>query len=126
MRRLFPLSLSIVITYMCVLVGQVLFRANSLSDAVHVFGDMTGLHGVGPGWPAFQYLLIGALLGIVWLMPNTQEILGETQRDDEPNRSILPNLRWQPTAAWCCAASLALLVSMFFSADGPTFLYFQF
>lgn len=125
-RHLMPLPLSVIITYLCVLIGQVFFRANNLHDAFRVFADVLGFHGSGPSWSAAQYLLIATLLLVVWAMPNTQEILGETHRGDEPNWALLPNLRWRPALGWCSAVSVAFLISMFYSADGPTFLYFQF
>lgn len=126
LKKLVSVPVGVVLTYLSVLIGQVLFRSNSFRDAIGVFADMAGRHGLGPGWPVSQLLLIGALLAVVWMMPNTQEILGETQHDDEPNWSILPQMRWHPTFVWWAAASAAFLVSMFYSTANSTFLYFQF
>jgi len=59
-------------------------------------------------------------------MPNTQEILGETRKDDEPNWSILPHIRWSPTFLWLAGTSAAFILSMFYSEASSSFLYFQF
>ena len=107
-------------------VGQVLFRASSLRDAFSVFSGMVGRHGRGSGWPIAQILLIIGLFTVVWLMPNTQEILGEAGHDDQPNWSILPQVRWTPTFSWWIAISSAFALSMFYSTSSSTFLYFQF
>jgi alginate O-acetyltransferase complex protein AlgI len=118
--------LSVGMTYAAVLVGEVFFRSSSLHDVGRVLADMARRHGLGQVWPLEQGLLIAALLAVVWLMPNTQEILGETQENDKPNWSIFPLVRWSPTLPWWAATSLTFAVSMFYSTASTTFLYFQF
>jgi alginate O-acetyltransferase complex protein AlgI len=56
-----------VLTYICVLVGSVVFRAPSVGAAVTLLGGMLGAHGVGsgfpvPAWAAWQTGTIGAAL----------------------------------------------------------------
>jgi alginate O-acetyltransferase complex protein AlgI len=56
-----------VLTYLCVLIGSVVFRAPSVGAAVALLGGMLGAHGVGPGFPvpasvAWQTGAIGAAL----------------------------------------------------------------
>src|SRR5665213_1090657 len=97
--------LSVGMTYVAVLVGEVFFRSSSLHDVGRVLADMAGRHGLGQVWP-LEGLLIADLLAVVWLMPNTQEILGETQENDKPNWSIFPLVRWSPTLPWWAATSL--------------------
>jgi len=70
--------------------------------------------------------LIAALLAVVWLMPNTQEILGEEQKDDNTNWSLIKVPRWQPNLAWLLLTVGAFLLSMGYSSTESTFLYFQF
>jgi len=126
LKKMMTVPVSILITYLAVLVGEVLFRSTGLRSALSVLADMTGRHGLGHGWPVSQVLLIAALLTVVWVMPNTQEILGETRKDDEPNWSILPHIRWSPTFLWWAGTSAAFALSMFYSTSNSTFLYFQF
>lgn len=126
LRKVVNVPVSVGITYLSVVISQVFFRSNSSRDVATVLADMMGRNGLGQMWPIGQMLLIGALLAVVWLMPNTQEILGETQENDLPNWSALPPLRWRPTLPWWVATSLTFAVSMFYSTASTTFLYFQF
>ena len=74
--RIQIVPLSVGMTYVAVLVGAVFFRSSSLHDVGCVLADMAERHGLGQVWPLGQGLLIAAQLAVVWLMPNTQEILG--------------------------------------------------
>ncbi len=58
---------SVALTYLCVLVGSVFFRALSVPDALSMLAGMVGLHGIGPGVPVPDWLLaraggLGAIL----------------------------------------------------------------
>jgi len=55
-HRRFPASLGIALTFSAVLVGQIFFRANSVSDALHVLATLLGLHGHGPNLRTNPYL----------------------------------------------------------------------
>jgi len=57
---------SVLLTYLCVLVGSVFFRAPSVPGALDMLGGMVGLHGIGPGFPLTAELMphIGPL-GVV-------------------------------------------------------------
>ncbi len=122
---------SLALTYLCVLLGAIVFRAPSLTAAVQLVAGMLGLHGVTvAAFDAHAWLAIAWLAGlyaIVWGAPNTQQIM----RDYAPalgriQPGSLSSLRWQPTLRWAaafgCAAALGLL-----SVGGTgEFLYFQF
>jgi hypothetical protein len=73
-----------------------------------------------------QAAIILGLLAVVWLMPNTQEILGEEQKEDDPNWSFFRIPRWTPNLAWGILSIAAFLLSMGYSSAASTFLYFQF
>ncbi len=126
LKRILSIPLSVGITYVAVLVGQVFFRSNSLRDVGTVLADMAGSHGLGRAGPLWQPVLIAGLLAAVWLMPNTQEIFGEIQENDLPNWSLFPLVRWNPTLPWWFATSFTFTVSIFYSTASSTFLYFQF
>lgn len=125
-RRIVSYPVGVVLTYLAVIFALVFFRASSVEDAGIVIGDMAGKHGWGTGWPASQIVLLTALFAVVWLMPNTQEILGEVQHTDQPNWSVLRNLRWQPTVAWLAVTSAAFALCMYYSTASTTFVYFKF
>jgi D-alanyl-lipoteichoic acid acyltransferase DltB (MBOAT superfamily) len=115
-----PLA-SIALTYLCVLVGAVLFRANSLPDAVAMLASMIALHGINA--IQFNYsstiavLWLLALYVIVWFVPSTRHWM---QPDPEARLAWTPSPRW--AVAMGCAATIGLL------AAGGTgeFLYFRF
>jgi D-alanyl-lipoteichoic acid acyltransferase DltB (MBOAT superfamily) len=125
-HKIVPAPFMVALTYLSVLFGQVFFRANSFRDAWSVLADMAGRHGLGPAWPLSQTLVIVGLFAVVWLMPNTQEILNETPEGDSPNWSFIRIPRWSPTLPWWVVTSLTFALSMFYSAQSTTFLYFQF
>jgi D-alanyl-lipoteichoic acid acyltransferase DltB (MBOAT superfamily) len=144
LRRLMPWPVAMALTAAAVLVGQVFFRAASVGDAMTVLGGLLHLHGgatlaEGPAValiPATSSFLLNpikaavALAGcfaIAWLMPNTQEILGEAPRETAHNPGILQGvLRWEPNVRFA-AIMIALFASCFAFLDASTsFLYFQF
>jgi alginate O-acetyltransferase complex protein AlgI len=126
LRKLMTVPVGMGLTYAGVVVAQVFFRANSLGDVFTVLGEMVGRNGWGHRWPLSHVLLVAALFAVCWLMPNTQEILGENREGDIANWRLFPTLRWVPTVGWWAATSGAFALSMFYSTASSTFLYFQF
>ena len=112
---------SVALTYLCVLVGSVLFRSTTVGQAGSMLAGMAGLHGAGDLQPDIhvpaQVLWLVALYAIVWLAPTTRQwVLGGTGA----------RFAWNGSPQWAvvmgCAATLGLL------AAGGTgeFLYFRF
>jgi alginate O-acetyltransferase complex protein AlgI len=116
-----PLIASVALTYLCVLIGSVLFRSTSVDAAASMLGGMAGLHGAGAVQPDIRMIAdvawLLALYAIVWFAPSTRQwMLGGPQT----------RLTWQQSPQWAvvmgCGATLGLL------AAGGTgeFLYFRF
>jgi D-alanyl-lipoteichoic acid acyltransferase DltB (MBOAT superfamily) len=116
-----PTVVSVVLTYLCVLAGSVVFRSTTAEQAGFMLAGMAGLHGAGDlrrdvHTPA-DVLWLAGLYAIVWLAPTTRQwMLAE------------PAVRfaWRRSPRWAvamgCAASLGLL-----AAGGTSeFLYFRF
>jgi D-alanyl-lipoteichoic acid acyltransferase DltB (MBOAT superfamily) len=121
--------ISVLLTFVCVLVAQVFFRADSISEAAAVLRAMAGLNGFGSpdgfthlaamatsmahsfsGYP----LLIAVLLVVVWLAPNTQEIIERSSG-------------WHiPLELRAAIYSAAIYLLLFRSAKPQSFIYFQF
>jgi hypothetical protein len=76
--------------------------------------------------PAGHLVLLVFLLAIVWLLPNTQELLGEAQREDAGNGPEAAWLRWSPSLPWLVVTAIAFAFCMAYSSAASTFLYFQF
>jgi len=110
----------------------------------HRLQTMCGVHGRGPDFGAFPYLThipptskflshfstaaLSLLICffIVWALPNTQEILGQLPKDEVRKPSILPNLRWRPTATWSLGLTFVFCLAILLLDASTSFLYFQF
>ncbi len=146
----------IFLTYMAVVSASVFFRADSVSSALSIFAGMIGLHGVEAvplpaGLPrgglaslpvhgmtvvvslvdfvsqAGHVLWMMCLYGIVFALPNTQQIMhrfspviGRVQ----PGR--LSQLAWQPSRGWAVTTGIAAAVSILAIGGTSEFLYFRF
>lgn len=144
LRSLVPWPVGLALTSTAVLIGQVFFRAHSVGDAVTVLKGLLFLHGgaslaEGPAAGQVPYTstfllhpikAFGALaicFAIVWLLPNTQEILGQTPpRERALVPGLLKRLPWTPNVA--SAAIIIALFSFCFTLlnASTSFLYFQF
>ena len=73
---------------------------------------------------------IVAGLAIVWLAPNTQQIMErfDPALDYRPEaRAAMPWLRWQPTTRWALATMLLAYFGLLYMSSGfSEFIYFQF
>ncbi len=113
-----PVAASAVLTYLCVLVGAVVFRSATVPDAAAMLAGMAGWHGIGALDPDIHAVAdaagLAGLYAVVWFAPSTRQWV-------EGGR-----FAWRPSASWAavlgCAATLGLL------AAGGTgeFLYFRF
>ncbi len=118
---------SVLLTYVCVLVAQVFFRAASTGAALQYLAGMAGRHGAtwhGPELMRTKILAALAGLAVVWFMPNTQQILGQTGIEERPLQ--WERLMWRPTLQWSVAIGLLFFISILFIQNTATFLYFQF
>jgi len=128
-----PTVASVTLTYLCVLVGSVIFRAATVRQAGAMLAGMAGLHGMGPVQAdirviaAVLWLLV--LYAVVWVAPTTRQwmlrergLLGAPARFGEaPGR-----LMWRQSPQWAvvmgCGATLGLLAA----GGSGEFLYFRF
>ena len=103
----------VVLTYACVLLASVVFRAPSLVDAGALFAGMAGLHPSGPyAHGALHTLWLAGLGAIVWGMPNTQQ--------------IVDGAIWRPSLPWAMAAGCAVTLGILALGGTHEFVYFQF
>ncbi len=134
-RGVFSIAGRVSLTYLCVLVGAVMFRATSVADALQILRGMAGLHGVSPALgdarsvlaAARDCALIGTLFVIVWAAPNTQQIM----RDYAPvlgraSAGPVPRLAWRPSVGWAVAFGGAGALGLLGIGGTGEFLYFQF
>ena len=147
-------ALARLITFVTVVAGWVFFRAASLGDALAILRGMAGFNGVslpaalgthlGP-WRAalehlgvafhlgggarfvFQYLWIVALLPLVILAPNTQEILGRFQPAlNFQVAQVSKRLAWRLTPGWGALVATVTVCGLLALSRVSEFLYYQF
>jgi len=117
---------STLLTYLCVLVGQVFFRANSTHDAGLLIESLCGLRqGSRIGGEFTPVLLIIILFPIVWFMPNTQELLNQVPYDNR-SRSVFRYVLQANSWTWAAAVGVLFVFALLFTSNTATFLYFQF
>lgn len=136
-----------VATFLAVLVGWVFFRAKSFPTAVSILKGMAGLNGIrlSPGfrkilgpWAAhlpvtfahLDFKLVAlvwliVLLPVVFLMPNTQEIMYRVRPALTQADSIAAVL-WRPTPRWAAVTGLVLAIALLRMGRITEFIYFQF
>jgi alginate O-acetyltransferase complex protein AlgI len=111
------------ITFISVVIAWVFFRAESWEAALAIIGGMANLNGVGEcvdfAWRAngAEFAWLGILLAVVWLAPNSQELMAE----DEPVLDSPPPSRIPYRAAWItpAVAVVAVIVSLVMVSRGP-------
>jgi alginate O-acetyltransferase complex protein AlgI len=121
--------ISVLITFLSVVVSLIFFRAHSTHQALYVLKSMAGLHhhaadgGIALRMPLLELALV---YFIVWAMPNTQDILCQREHGTERLPSILTGFQWQPSFAWSLALTILFCASILMFDSSGSFLYFQF
>ncbi len=144
-----------VITFAAVVAGWVVFRAESLTAAQHMLAGMAGFNGFTlpdvwlAKWGALGQWLAGhgmtfddsrglvrtglvnwivILLAIVWLAPNSQQIMARSRPTlpipGEPPYSGW--LQWRPSAWLAVSAAVMIVICVVNLHKQSEFLYFQF
>jgi D-alanyl-lipoteichoic acid acyltransferase DltB (MBOAT superfamily) len=146
LHRRVPAWMMILLTFLCVHVAEVFFRAASLHDALYVLATMTGFHSRIP-FAAFPFLneipsnsrflndatsttfVIAVCFFIVWAFPNTEEILGQSDESVAAKKylpSLFPHIRWKPSLRWSLGITALFCVVILLLDASTRFLYFQF
>ncbi len=141
------------LTFLVVVIGWVFFRAENFDAALSMLKSMAGFNGVNLpgswytlfnkglvelmeslgihfGWiPAFNnlgvWIWITALWILVWLAPNTQEIMASFKPALE-NVTSTKWPCWQPNKPWLASIAVCLLYAVTEIEKVSEFLYFRF
>ena len=146
--------LSWALTFLCVVIGWVFFRAESVDAAFSVLASMFALNGahlpsavieVLPGflsdkfqvgaffpnlrldWGVAVLILVPAAL-IAFIAPNVFEMFAG-RLDGDINAKVSrrdTRITWQPSIVWALVASLFITYSLLSLSEPSEFLYFQF
>ena len=117
------------VTFLCVTVAWVFFRAESVGQATGMLRAMAGLNGwttaplnLADLYGYRQQILIASLLAVALIAPNTQEwIMGEGR---ERLASMVP--RWRFTPVWAGVAAACFLFTLTRLSAVSEFIYFNF
>ncbi|MBW5413633.1 MULTISPECIES: MBOAT family protein [Pseudomonas] len=125
---------ALLLTFTCVVVAMVFFRAESVSAAMAILTGMVGLSDVSTKLDKSDFLAIAMLLAFVWTMPNIGQWMHHfrTALNFRPKENWIehwfPFVAWRPTPV--LGAALGVLgffaLASAFSAAPTEFLYFQF
>lgn len=114
------------LTFLVVVIGWVFFRADNLDAALSILRGMAGLNGglsESGGHPDFGW--IAALWALVWLAPNTQQIMAASRPALEEVGDSGP-LSWRPNGLWLAGVAVGVLYAVTEMGKVSEFLYFQF
>jgi D-alanyl-lipoteichoic acid acyltransferase DltB (MBOAT superfamily) len=125
-----------VLTLAAVAVANIVFRSATLADAVRMWRSMAGLSGWEGGFaprPSFGVeLVLSAAIALVFLFPNTQQILSNFepawnwQEWKDVGKPPI-SWTWKPSIAGLLFAGAVLFFAVVFVQSGPaTFVYFNF
>jgi hypothetical protein len=145
--------LGMAVTFLAVVVGWVFFRAESFDGALNMLAGMAGMNGVSlpdaiglrlgttatwlggvgvvftPGGGrdfTMTWVWIVALLPIVFLAPNTQQIMSRYS-PALPTRDVVPTrLAWSTGRGWAVAMAVVAALGLLSLTRPSEFLYFQF
>jgi len=128
---------SVLLTFVCVTIAMVFFRAADVPSGINMVSGMAGLHGIKPPTGNDGYLgaMIAVFLFVVWTFPNVYEWLGAYPTALDV-RLQLPSARgrlawltvWQPRVATGLVLGVitALTLLRSFSGAPAEFIYSQF
>jgi D-alanyl-lipoteichoic acid acyltransferase DltB (MBOAT superfamily) len=135
-----PAAFAWLTTFLCVVAGWVLFRAETLPEALKILSAMVPVPGTGvtaglviPELVKGLWFVVPALL-ISFFLPNTQQLMGSSlrlinpiQKLDGGRKTFLPS--WRPSIFWTSLMVLLGLSSLYCLINQTMvqeFIYFQF
>jgi hypothetical protein len=132
-------SVGRLLTFVAVVFGWVLFRAEGFAGGLRIMAGMVGANGAGETgallgpWSGGLYagsgqtLWLAGLALAVFVLPNTQEFMARFRPALAPRALERPGwLTWSARPAWSVAMVVALLVALSRLSGISEFLYYQF
>jgi len=125
---------AVALTFGCVVVAMVFFRASDVPAAMAILAGMLGLSPTSTAMDRSDFVYIAALLVFVWGMPNVQQWMGHFrtalnfQAQPHWTERLLPVSAWRPSAIHGMAVGVLgfFALAIAFSMAPTEFLYFQF
>jgi alginate O-acetyltransferase complex protein AlgI len=123
---------SVLLTFAATTLAWIVFRAPNLASARNVLGGFAGLgHSAIVSFTPLAGAALLLLFGMVWLMPNSMEMLWRhdpalpSPYADQPV-SPAPRFFWRPTRLQAALYGLLCIVAVLALSNLKPFIYFQF
>jgi alginate O-acetyltransferase complex protein AlgI len=142
--RVYGKTAACLLTFLSVAIAWVFFRADTFSNATLILRQMAGIHAMEPakifvcttglnnclfGFHVSVWV-IAALLVIVFLAPNTQEVMARWRPTLEPTPEMSGMIgryaTWMPTILWALIVGMAVGLCIQKFGQTSQFLYYQF
>jgi D-alanyl-lipoteichoic acid acyltransferase DltB (MBOAT superfamily) len=123
---------SVLLTFSCVVIAWVFFRASSLEAALLILKGMAGLQSPAGASPMLisklQLLALILLVGLCWFAPNAYQMLGKFSPALQETHPAEAPPSWRPSLAWALflGTLAALSFAQMLSGAPSEFIYFQF
>jgi len=139
------------LTFLAITIAWVYFRAENLGTANEIVSSMFGMNGIvwpGSSTPSFMrewlisigwefsplrffngsrdLLVIFIVVTGVWLLPNSQDLVGKYRPALEQSKKKHYKIQWSPSTSWALVISFIALISILNLSKVSEFLYFQF
>lgn len=120
------------LTFLCVTIAWVFFRSDGVLNATKIIKSMFYLNGYGANSLDLTLWIPSIVCSfvIVWLLPNTQEIMAnyEPALDFVPSslKRMRPVFTWSPNINWLGLMFLTFCICLAMLSNDSPFLYFQF
>ena len=120
--------LSIALTFILVALGWVMFKAQDIPTALNMYQSLVNVENMLTTSNHLNWLHLGGMLAIIFLAPNTSQIMNRHQ--PIPNIEQLPmgtpRLLWKPAPQWALLLALIGATAVLATHRYTEFLYFQF
>lgn len=121
----FRLRLAQLLTFICVVVGWVIFRSHDFAQARSALAGMAGLGDMGEPNPIHWLLLIG-LFAVTSFAPNSTEWFAACSRFKLPMADSCRPVKWTPNIAVGVLLGVLAVICVLRISLRSEFLYFQF
>lgn len=114
-------------TFLLVALGWVLFRAQDLPTALHMYASLVNFALPGASVAYLNWLHLAVLLAVVFLAPNTWQIMAGHHLVTGYRQIAAPTgPRWHPTPRWALLLAILGATAVLAAHRYTEFLYFQF
>ncbi|MCU0924527.1 MAG: hypothetical protein MUF44_00370 [Hydrogenophaga sp.] len=109
-------------------VSLVFFRSANVPDALYLLGEMLSFASGSKQISGTEFALLGGMLAIALLAPNTLEIFSSQKISSDsirPGGSLI-SVRWSPSISWALGLAVLVFLSVSLGVNETPFIYYKF